>query len=95
MKHLKKYNRKNNLAYIQTTPIKWEVPDLAEESDMPVVMAGRSRESKGEKLWAINQDDLSIYFITEHHLRQQTVYQPALVHFQLTVDTHFSVSPIL
>lgn len=35
---------------------------MADELEVPAVikMAGRSRQSKGEKAWAINQDNLSI-----------------------------------
>lgn len=35
---------------------------------MPV--AESLRQSKGEERWAVNQGDLSIYFILEHHLCQ-------------------------
>lgn len=70
---------------------------MADKLDVPAVtkMTGRGRQSQGEKLWAINLDDLSLYFITEHHLCQQSVYHPALVYFQLTLDRHFSIFPVL
>lgn len=100
MKDLKKYNRKDSLTYAQHfngSYLTWLMSYTCLQLSRWQGDQNRVRVRRGGQLILSIYFILfySIYFITEHHLCQQSVYQPALAYFQLTIDRHFSVLPVL